>query len=152
MEVTVIKNNSIGVETWRYPGQVIARFPDHVLLEAYFDQDDVNYYGLILQRGDRFLETWYFDRWYNIFEIHSCQDDALRGWYCNIGRPAKIDSATISYDDLCLDLIVLPDGQQIVLDEDEFAELEIPPADRQLARQALAELQTQFNQKYQGRI
>jgi uncharacterized protein len=141
MEITVIKKNTLGQETWRYHGRLIDQTANCLVLEAFFDRQDLNLKGLLLGKGDRFIETWYTDRWYNVFEIHSRDDDCLRGWYCNIGAPAVWEGQQISYVDLCLDLIVFPDGRQIVLDEDEFAALEIPPETRQQALDALAVLQ-----------
>jgi hypothetical protein len=46
---------------------------------------------------------------------------------------------------LALDLLVFPDGRQMVLDEDEFAELSISAEKRAKARAALAELRTLFS-------
>jgi hypothetical protein len=43
-------------------------------------------------------------------------------------------------------LLVYPDGRQLVLDEDEFAELELSEADQQQARRALGELQALFRE------
>ncbi|OQY20658.1 MAG: hypothetical protein B6I35_10355 [Anaerolineaceae bacterium 4572_32.2] len=40
-----------------------------------------------LEPSDRWTECFYTDRWYNVFEIHAA-DDSLKGWYCNITRPA----------------------------------------------------------------
>ena len=51
----------------------------------------------------------------------------LRGWYCNIGKPALLDGDCLSYVDLALDLLVFPDGRQFVLDEDEFLRLDLSP-------------------------
>jgi hypothetical protein len=93
-----------------------------------------------LRRGDRFLETYFTDRWYNIYEIHAREDDSLRGWYCNVGKPALLDGDCLSYVDLALDLLVFPDGRQVVLDEDEFLSLELSIADRRQALAALEEL------------
>jgi len=143
-EITVLKYNPQGEVTWQYSGQVLEKTETQVRLQAYFNHKDEIYHGMPLQTGDRFIETYYTDRWYNIFEIHARQDDHLRGWYCNIGLPAKMDGNTLSYVDLALDLLVFPDGRQIVLDEDEFAALEISPQIRQQARSALAELQARF--------
>jgi predicted RNA-binding protein associated with RNAse of E/G family len=144
-DITVIKKNAAGQETWRYPGRLLERGRDYLILEAFFDRDDMNLEGLFLCRGDRFVETWYTRRWYNIFEIHAREDDQVRGWYCNIGRPAQINGAEISYEDLSLDLIVLPDGQQHVQDEEEFENLNLAPAVRQQALDALQELRDYFN-------
>jgi uncharacterized protein len=144
MDITVIKKNVLGQETWRYHGQLVEQAANHIVLEAFFDRQDMDLHGLFLGKGDRFVETWYTDRWYNIFEIHAREDDRLRGWYCNIGAPAVWDGDQISYIDLCLDLLVFPDGRQVVLDEDEFAALEIPTETRQQALEALAALKMQF--------
>ena len=85
------------------------------------------------------------DRWYNILEIHDREDDRLKGWYCNIGKPAVMEAGNkISYVDLALDLWVAPDGTQTVLDEDEFAALDLDDETRSKARAALAELQALF--------
>jgi hypothetical protein len=111
--VTVSKLNPAGEETWRYTGQLLERGINFLTLEAYFNREDVEYHGLFLGKGDRFVETYYTDRWYNIFEIHSRQDDSVTGWYCNIGCPAEINGDCLSYVDLALDLIVYPDGRQL---------------------------------------
>lgn len=143
-QITVIKRNVHGQETWRYQGRLLEKDGNKVVLEAFFDRKDTWVGGLLLATGDRFLETYYTDRWYNFFEIHARQDDRLRGWYCNIGCPAEIDGDTLSYVDLALDLVVLPGGQQVILDEDEFEQLEISPDTRARARTALSELQHTF--------
>ena len=66
----------------------------------------------------------------------------LRGWYCNVGKPALLDGDCLSYVDLALDLLVFPDGRQVVLDEDEFLNLDLSPVDRQQALAALEELKS----------
>ena len=142
--ITVLKLNTEDQVTWCYQGQVIDEQPDRLTLEAYFDREDVEFHGIWLCKGDRFIETYYSDRWYNIFEIHAREDDAIRGWYCNVGLPAVIAGPTLSYVDLALDLLVYPDRRQLVLDEDEFNRLELSPQLRQGALDALAALQARF--------
>lgn len=142
--VIVVKQNAHGQETWRYPGRLLDQRVDRVVLEAYFDREDMSVHGLPLGKGDRFVETYYFDRWYNIFEIYRRADGALSGWYCNVSRPARLHGDRLAYDDLALDLIVFPDGRQLVLDEDEFETLPLASTDRGAARAALTELQTLF--------
>jgi protein associated with RNAse G/E len=143
-QVTVKKLNPTGLETWRYTGSVLERHADRILLEAEFNRDDTPFHEIVLRRGDRFIETFYTDRWYNVFAIHDRQDGRLKGWYCNIGHPAEIGASSVSYIDLALDLLVYPDGRQLVLDEDEFAALMLPPEVQQRARLALQELQASF--------
>jgi hypothetical protein len=144
MDLIIIKKNHLGQETWRYSGRLVERTDHQIILEAFFDRDDMDLHGMPLRRGDRFRETWYSDRWYNIFEIFAVEDGRLRGWYCNIGRPAEFSERQLSYEDLALDLLVFADGRQIVLDEDEFEALEIAPETRQSALTALQDLQRQF--------
>jgi protein associated with RNAse G/E len=119
-------------------------------LEAEFNRDDTPFHGITLRRGDRFIETFYADRWYNVFEMHDRDNDRLKGWYCNIGRPAEIGESSVSYIDLALDLLVYPDGRQLVLDEDEFASAGLSARVQQQARQALRELQDSFTARFAG--
>lgn len=143
--ITVIKRDAAGRETWRYTGRVLERGPGFVRLEARFNRPDLPFMGVTLRQGDRFVETFYTDRWYNIFEIHDRDDDRIKGWYCNIGRPAVLEAADrLSYVDLALDLWVAADGSLTVLDEDEFAALDLDAESRARARAALAELQAAF--------
>jgi predicted RNA-binding protein associated with RNAse of E/G family len=139
-QIVVHKLDVDGSELWRYEGKLLERSETRVSLEAYFDRPDVQFEGLRLRRGDRFVETFYSDRWYNVFAVYDRERGALKGWYCNITRPARFDEGEVYAEDLALDLIVTPDGMQRVLDEADFAELNISRADRQNALQALSEL------------
>lgn len=144
--ITVIKRNVQGQETWRYTGSLLEERDGIIRLEAAFDRDDMLLAGMPLKRGDRFVETYYSDRWYNIFEVHARENDSLRGWYCNVSTPVKYESEReISYVDLALDLLVFPDGRQVILDEEEFASLEIPAEFRRRAKESLAELRRRFS-------
>lgn len=119
-----------------------------LVLEARFNRPDLPFMGVVLKTGDRFIETYYTDRWYNIFEIHDRDDDHLKGWYCNISRPAVLEADNrLSYVDLALDLWVASDGTQTVLDEGEYAALDLDAAGRAQARRALEELQLRFTRK-----
>lgn len=139
--ILVIKLNIDQQETWRYHGKVLRRWQDAVLLEARFNRDDIFFHGILLGRGDRFVEKFYADRWYNVFEIHDRADDRLKGWYCNITLPAMLKEDQVAYVDLALDLLIYPDGRQLVLDEDEFACLNLDADTRRKALDALAGLQ-----------
>ena len=145
-DITVIKLNPQLQETWRYQGRILEQSHKHLILEAYFDRQDTIFHDIVLRKGDRFVETYYFDRWYNIFEIHAIEDDNVRGWYCNVSTPAELHAGAISYIDLALDLLIYPDGRQLLLDEDEFLQLEIPTKLRDQALQGLASLQAHFQQ------
>src|SRR3990172_97750 len=101
----------------------------------------------VLKRDDRFVETFYSDRWYNVFAIYDRDDGRFKGWYCNIGCPAEIEKDTVSYVDLALDLWVAANGAQTVLDEDEFLELSMDEMTRAQAAAALEDLKRKFENK-----
>lgn len=142
--VAVIKRNLAGEETWRYTGKVLEVLPNAIRLVAYFNRPDLPFHGLLLGQGDRFVETFFTDRWYNIFEMHAREDDHLKGWYCNICEPVVLEADSLSFVDLALDLLVYPDGTQLVLDEDEFAALPLSAFQRAQALEALESLQQHF--------
>ncbi|HVP21036.1 MAG TPA: DUF402 domain-containing protein [Anaerolineaceae bacterium] len=139
-DIIVIKKNVEGQETWRYSGRVLERQAKWLRLEAFFNRPDTPFHGVLLANGDRFIETYYSDRWYNIFEIHDRRTDELKGWYCNVTRPAVIEPGQLSYVDLALDLLVYPDKRMLVLDEDEFARLPLDESTIRQARSSLDEL------------
>lgn len=141
--ITVIKNDHEGREVWRYTGEVLARTPTKIVLEAFFihpTKDEVVTEYVVFRRGDRMVETFYTDRWYNVFEIHDVDDDGLKGWYCNFTRPARFSGSEIAADDLALDMFVSPEGVIHLLDEDEFNALPIGEDERQAVLSAVREL------------
>jgi predicted RNA-binding protein associated with RNAse of E/G family len=142
--VTVHKLDASGREVWRYTAQVIARGANWVRLEAraQFDREEVAFPGLTLRRGDRMVEMFFADRWYNVFAIYDELAGPLKGWYCNITRPARLEPEDVHAEDLALDLLVYPEGGDLVLDEEEFDALGLSPAEQSTARLALAELRS----------
>jgi predicted RNA-binding protein associated with RNAse of E/G family len=145
-EVVVIKCNLEGEETWRYSGRKLKEGRDWVLIEARFNRPDLPFHGIVFRENDRFVELYFSGRWYNLFEVHDKEDDRVKGWYCNITRPAVFMDGRICYVDLALDLLVYPDGQMQVLDEDEFALLALEEDTRVQAQQALQELEQLFKE------
>jgi protein associated with RNAse G/E len=125
MNIKVQKKNPAGEVTYEYEGVMLSRDENSITLEAYFDRADMPFMDVVFKTGDRFVEYYYSDRWYNIFAIHDRDDGQIKGWYCNIGQPAVIEDGIVSYIDLALDLWVSTDGKQTVLDEDEFEELKL---------------------------
>ena len=137
-EVTVYKLDENGRHVWHYPAQILERQPNTIRLEAFFNRDDLNLEYVTFKRGDRFVETFYTDRWYNVFAVYDRDDGILKGWYCNICRPAQIEEAAVYCQDLALDVWVGADGQTLMLDEDEFAELDLDEAEREKSETAVA--------------
>ena len=119
------KKNPKSEVTYQYEGVLLERDENSITLEALFDRQDTPFMDIVLKKGDRFVEHYYTDRWYNIFAVYDRDDGMLKGWYCNVGKPAVLEDGILSYVDLALDLWVSPDGKQTVLDEDEFKALEL---------------------------
>lgn len=144
MRVKSQKKNLAGDVVYEYEGDEIRRDANSIVLEARFTREDMPYMGIVLKKDDRFVEYYYTDRWYNIFAIYDRDDGALKGWYCNIGKPAVIEDGVVSYVDLALDLWVSADGKQTVLDEDEFEALNLTDGLREGALTGLNELKQVF--------
>jgi uncharacterized protein len=143
--LAVIKLDTGRVERWRYDATVMEVFPEGVLVEAFFNRsDDLPFHGITFHPGDLFLEMYYLERRYNIYEVYDRETRELKCWYCNASRPVEIEDGNISYVDLALDLLVFPDGAQLLLDEEEFAKLKIDENERKETLQAMNELQEKF--------
>jgi protein associated with RNAse G/E len=123
-----------------YDGTVLERTPECIVLEARFNRETLDLGYAVLEHHDRFVEHFYADRWYNIFEIHSVHDDHLKGWYCNIVQPASFNAGSIEQVDLALDVWINPDGSYRVLDQAEFDALPLDRATRRQAQRAVGEL------------
>jgi protein associated with RNAse G/E len=88
------------------------------------------------------VETFYADRWYNVFEIHDGQTGELKGWYCNLARPARLEGSDLTQEDLALDLVVYPDGRMEVHDREEFEALALSEEERARVEAGLLELKS----------
>jgi protein associated with RNAse G/E len=144
MKIKVQKKDHTGKILIEYEGQELRRAESSITLEALFTREDMPFMDIIFKKGDRFVEYYYSDRWYNIFEIYDSDDGKIKGWYCNIGKPAVIEDQVVSYVDLALDLWVSADGRQTVLDEDEFEALDLDDESRRNALRALEDLKSLF--------
>jgi hypothetical protein len=142
--IKVQKKNPAGEVTYEYEGTLLNRDEHSITLEALFDRADMPFMDTVFKKGDRFVEYYYTDRWYNIFTIHDSEDGHVKGWYCNIGKPAVIEDSVVSYVDLALDLWVSVDGTQTVLDEDEFEKLDLNEELRTSALKGLVEAKQLF--------
>lgn len=132
-----------GTPSYTWEGTLTVCTENLLVIEATFKRGPRDFGYMILEPGDLFVEFYYLDQWFNVFQIFNTQGE-LKGWYCNIGRPPELTEGELHYVDLALDLFVYPDGRQLVLDEDEFEELRAgtyAPADIEGALLGLVELQ-----------
>ena len=79
-DITVLKRNLNGEVTWQYEGRILERKSNSVVLEAFFNRDDMPFMDVVLKRDDRFVERFYSDRWYNVFGIYDRDDGKFKGW------------------------------------------------------------------------
>jgi protein associated with RNAse G/E len=141
VSITVQKLNSQGQVVVSYEAELAYTLPSGVVLHARWTRPSHDLGYTTFEPGDHFTEYFYTDRWHNIFEIRSGATGTLKGWYCNVARPATISAEVVAAEDLLLDVWVRPDGSWLVLDEDEFrADLTLDPPTRAAALQALEHL------------
>jgi len=118
--ITVVKLNPLKEPKIQYRGEVVERLVHGVIIQAYWSQATKHLGYTTFEPGDRFIEYYYSDRWYNIFDIADA-NGMRKGWYCNIAEPAVLFDERIEQVDLLLDVWVSPQGDPLILDEDEFA-------------------------------
>ncbi|MBB5936299.1 DUF402 domain-containing protein [Streptomyces zagrosensis] len=135
---TVIKDPRPDV---RYPAEVTSDDGTHVVVRAPWAGAEVRDFGFVrFERGDVFTEHYWRDRWFAIKEVRDAQG-LLKGWYCDVTRPARVEDGTLVVVDLELDLWLSADGNTVLrLDEDEFAESGLAERDPQAAARAQAAL------------
>lgn len=144
----ILKKNLADEVTWQYEGAELSRDENSITIEALFNRDDLPFQDVVFKRNDRFVETFYTDKWYNIFAVYDRDDGKLKGWYCNITKPAVIEDGSVSFVDLALDLWVSADGKQTVLDEDELEELSLDDDLKKKVYDGLHELQALFKEQH----
>jgi len=138
--IIVYKLDADGRQVWQYPAAVLQRTRNYVRLEAFFNREDLDLGFVVFKEGDRFVEYFYNDRWYNVFAVYDRDDAGLKGWYCNICRPAELSDSAVRCEDLALDLWATAGGDMVVLDENEFAILDLSPQDREKGLKAMTQL------------
>src|SRR5690606_40302883 len=98
-EITVFKQNPAGELLYQWPGQLLAQQGAEVLIDAAFNAESGQMGDIQRNKGVRFLDMYYLDRWYNIFEIRDPGSDQLKGWYCNVSAPAILQPGELSFRD-----------------------------------------------------
>lgn len=141
-DIVVRKLNYEGKETWRWSGRLVDRRDGVMVVDALFNAPARDLGYMKLDSTDLFHEFYYAGRWFNVFQVFGA-DGALKGWYCNVCKPAEFQDHQIDFVDMVLDVFVYPDGKLLVLDEDDFAENEAglySPEDAREAKSAVDQL------------
>jgi uncharacterized protein len=138
--ITVSKLNSLGETKIQYQGEIVEHLSNGVVIQAYWKYPTKDLGYTRFEPGDRFIEYYYTNQWFNIFDI-STTDGKRKGWYCNVAEPALIHDDHIEQVDLLLDVWVDPGGGLLLLDEDEFeSDTTLNDKQRSGARQGLHDL------------
>ncbi|MER5213394.1 DUF402 domain-containing protein [Streptomyces sp. NPDC002838] len=125
----------------RYGAELLADDGTRIAVRAPWAGGGVRDFGFVrFEPGDVFTEHYWRDRWYSVKEVRDSAG-ALKGWYCDITRPATLSGTDLVVEDLDLDLWRSADGTDVRrLDEDEFAESGLADRDPQAASAAVAAL------------
>ncbi|MDQ0911833.1 hypothetical protein QFZ22_007818 [Streptomyces canus] len=125
----------------RYEAELLTDDGTRITVRAPWAGEGFRDFGFVrFEPGDVFTEHYWRDRWYAVKEVRS-SDGTLKGWYCDITRPASRNGAELVVEDLDLDLWVSADGTDVLrLDEDEFAESGLAERDPEAASAAATAL------------
>lgn len=142
VEVVLVKAGRTKIA---YPAELLADDGTRVVVRAPWAGDTARDFGFVrFERGDVFTEFYWRDRWYAVKEVRDAAG-ALKGWYCDVTRPATLSEGRLVVEDLDLDLWRSADGADVLrLDEDEFAESGLAstdPAAAAAAEKALDDLE-----------
>jgi hypothetical protein len=138
VEVVLVKSGRTKI---RYPAELLADDGIRVTVRAPWAGEGVRDFGFVrFEPGDVFTEYYWRDRWYAVKEVRDGTGE-LKGWYCDITRPATLSGAELVVEDLDLDLWISADGSDVRrLDEDEFEESGLAASDPAAAAAAVAAL------------
>lgn len=129
----------------RYPADLVRDDGTRITVRAPWAAPGVRDFGFVrFEPGDVFTEHYWRDLWFAVKEVRT-GSGVLKGWYCDITRPAALRDGELVVEDLDLDLWVSADGSSVLrLDEDEFEASGLAdrdPAAADAARRALDELE-----------
>ncbi|MEU0134450.1 DUF402 domain-containing protein [Streptomyces sp. NPDC006296] len=138
LTVALVKEGRVKI---RYPAEQVADDGDRITVRAPWAAPGARDFGFVrFEPGDVLTEHYWRDRWYAVKEVRTGAGE-LKGWYCDVTRPAVLREGELLVEDLDLDLWVSADGASVLrLDEDEFEESGLAGRDAPAAEAALRAL------------
>ncbi|MGV9557988.1 DUF402 domain-containing protein [Streptomyces sp. NPDC003401] len=138
VDVVLVKGGRTKI---RYPAELLSDDGTRITVRAPWAGEGVRDFGFVrFEPGDVFTEHYWRDRWYSVKEVRGASG-ALKGWYCDVTRPAALTGTELVVEDLDLDLWRSADGADVRrLDEDEFAESGLAGRDPRAAAAAVRAL------------
>ncbi|MEU9203591.1 DUF402 domain-containing protein [Streptomyces sp. NPDC048332] len=139
-ELTVVLVKA-GKTKIRYPAAQVADDGNRITVRAPWAAPGVRDFGFVrFEPGDVFTEHYWRDAWFAVKEVRTGTGE-LKGWYCDVTRPAVLRDGELLVEDLDLDLWVSADRSRVLrLDEDEFEESGLAGRDPEAAREAVRAL------------
>ncbi len=138
VDVVLVKGGRTKI---RYPAELLCDDGTRVAVRAPWAGEAARDFGFVrFEAGDVFTEYFWRDRWYSVKEVRDAGGH-LKGWYCDVTRPAVVTGGEVVVEDLDLDLWRSADGRDVRrLDEDEFAAGGLAERDPGAASRAVAAL------------
>ncbi|MGF0172654.1 DUF402 domain-containing protein [Streptomyces sp. Marseille-Q5077] len=138
LDVVLVKGGRTKI---RYAAELVTDDGTRIAVRAPWSGAGVRDFGFVrFEPGDVFTEYYWRDRWFAVKEVRDASG-ALKGWYCDVTRPATLSGTELVVEDLDLDLWRSADGTDVRrLDEDEFAESGLAETDPEAAAAAVAAL------------
>ncbi|MFI2434013.1 DUF402 domain-containing protein [Streptomyces sp. NPDC018693] len=135
----------------RYPAELLSDDGTRVAVRAPWAGEATRDFGFVrFEPGDVFTEYYWRDRWYSVKEVRDATG-TVKGWYCDITRPATLSGTELVVEDLDLDLWRSADGTDVRrLDEDEFEQSGLRQSDPRAASAALSALAELESLAHQG--
>ena len=142
LTVNLVRGNRTFLQ---YRGSALYDDGVHLVVRATWAEASERDVGYVrFEFGDVWTEHYWRDRWYAVKEIRAASGQ-LKGWYCDVTRPAVVRGNQVISVDLFLDLWVSGDLTTVLrLDEDEFLASGLVATDPEAAvqaQQALDELE-----------
>lgn len=117
--------DSIFVQSYKHNGSLHRTWSKALVVDVkeHFAVVVTNHSWVVESDGRRWLTKepaicfYYDDKWYNI--ISMVRKTGIY-YYCNIASPSLYDSEAIKNIDYDLDVKVFPDGEYIILDQNEY--------------------------------
>jgi PncC family amidohydrolase len=134
-----------------YEGRLVKREAHSITANAEWTSPIARLGYVTLEAGDIFVETFYDNRWYNIFKI-TAPDGTVKGWYANVTRPSRILPNDIEWDDLALDVWMWPNSDTKLMDEHEFEEIkpDLSPIEQHQALAAVDDVKQELKREWRA--
>jgi uncharacterized protein len=129
--VTIVKLRPDGTEAASYPGSLLEVHDGWLVTSATWTFRRMEFEYATFEPGDRLVEYFPTQLPFNAFALFS-DSNQFKCWYCNVAHPTRIESNRIYWHDLYLDVIQVPNGDILILDEDELAASNLSSTDPEL--------------------